>query len=1110
MQPGGHSTLTGLPAGASAWAIAQLERRAWVVVPDAREAERLVAELRWWGRRALVFPADDHRPYEGRNPHPAIPRARIRALAALRDRRELLVVAPAAALLHKVPPFTSLTLRTEQCIEPEELCRKLAELGYLAVQKVEDPGTFSRRGELVEVWDQELLRVEFFDDEVEHLRILDRDRRTLRSLEKVQLLPAREEILRQANLDRASRILREQVGELGYGARLRREVLEDFRAGIRFSGCDAWLPALGELVEPLHSLDMPLIVVDSATVQARARAFWDSAVSRYEAASTSERPLVRPEERYLPAGELRLEGTRIEPVGIDEARDMGCRENSGLRAQGDLAPVVGQLAAWLDEDWRVGIVVGRSTRADRLQQLLLPHGLKPRVVELPPAKWPRGELVLVRGDLPRGFHDPGEGLAVITADDILGEKKRTRTAGQRGMQRSGGIASYNELREGQLVVHERHGVGRFVSLTRVDLGQGVQDMVELEYRGGDRMFLPVYKLDALYAYRKASDRQVRLDKLGGDSWKLRKAKVKDAVLRLAHDLLQLQATRQTRAGHAFAPPTTRFRHFEEAFPYEETEDQATAIDQVLADLERAEPMDRLVVGDAGFGKTEVAMRAAFRVVEEGHQVALLCPTTVLAYQHARTFRERFAPFGVRVELLSRFGEAKEHRRMLADLKKGEVDILIGTTRLLGRGVRFENLGLVVVDEEHRFGVRQKARLKKLRTEVDYLAMSATPIPRSLHMAMTGIRNFSIISTPPRDRLPVSTLVARYSLERIREDLVRELKRGGQVFFVHNRVASIEQVAKQVREAVPEATVVVAHGQMDDRSLENALVEFVEGRVDVLACTAIIESGVDMPNVNTIVVNKSDHFGLAQLYQLRGRVGRSYRRGYCTLLIDADRELTRPAMKRLRVLQEHTRLGSGFMVASADLELRGAGDLLGDKQHGQIDAVGFETYMRLLEEAMDEARGQVDRERIDPEIDVPVPAYLPEEWIQEVPERLGAYKTLTSCRTLDQLRRVVDSLEREHGELPDPAHAFGRLLELKLRCRELGIRRVSVLKVRVVLELVESTAVAPETLAKRAAQMPKRVSVRDSIVEFRFSPEEGTQPFLFVHWVLDLLSGDPES
>ena len=1067
----------------------------------------MAAELRWWGRRAMVFPADDHRPYEGRSPHPANPRARIHALAALRDRKPLFIVAPAAALLHRVPPFTSLTLRRGQTLPPEELARKLAELGYLAVEKVEDAGTFARRGEILEVMDRHLLRVEFFDDDIDELRVLDiEDRSTVKELERVQLLPAREELLRKADVHRASRLLGDRVEELGYGARLRREVLEDFKAGIRFSGCDGWLPALSELVAPLESLDIPLFVIDRNAVAAKARAFWDRAVSRYEQASISERPLVTPQERYVDPDTLDLQGTFIEPVGLDDARDMGCRENTGLRADEELAPVVGRLSAWLDEDWRVGIVVHTTSRADRLQQLLLPHGLQLRKVEGPPVTWPRGELVLVHGDLPRGFHSPHEGLAVLTADELLGEKKRNRGQAHRAARKSETISSYSELREGELVVHERHGVGRFVSLNRVDIGNGPQDMVELEYRHGDRMFLPVYKLDALYAYRKTGDRELRLDKLGGDTWSLRKAKVKDGVLKLAHELLALQAARKTRQGHPFKPPTNRFRQFEEAFPYEETEDQARAIEEVLADLLSEEPMDRLVVGDAGFGKTEVAMRAAFRALEEGLQVTVLSPTTVLAYQHARTFRERFAPFGARVELLSRFGDARSHRKVLADARKGEVDILIGTTRLLGRGVRFPNLGLVVVDEEHRFGVAQKAKLQQLRAQVDYLAMSATPIPRSLHQAMTGIRGFSVISTPPLDRLPVSTLVAKHSLERIRSDVMRELKRGGQVFFVHNRVASIDQVARQVREAVPEASIVVAHGQQDDATLERVLVDFVEARADVLVCTAIIESGVDMPNVNTILVNQADKFGLAQLYQLRGRVGRSHRRGYCTLLVDEDRQLTRLAMKRLRVLQEHTRLGSGFLVATADLELRGAGDLLGDKQHGHIDAVGYETYMRLLEEAMEEARGHVDRERIDPEIDVRAPAYLPEDWIGDVHERLGAYKSLTSCRDLEQLRRATDQLEREHGELPDPAHSFGRVLEIKLRCRQLGILRLSILQVRVVLELAETTVVPPERVVQLAKQMPRRFAVLEHRIEVRFTPDEAAQPFLFAHWVLDLLQG----
>lgn len=1093
----------------------------WVVVPAASDAERLAAELRWHGLRVCVFPADDGRPYEGLSPHPEFPRDRIRALAALKAGDVDAIVAPAVSLLQGVLPpelLAPVVLQVGQVVDPGALAIQLADLGYLSVNRVEDPGTFSLRGDVLDLWPTGRalpVRLEFFDDELEAVRVLDPERlRTSDPLKTLDVLPAGEVVLGPDALARARRVLREQEDTLGYGGRLRRDVLQDLDAGLRFAGCDAWLPALHPLVGPLDHGGQ-VVVIEPEIVHDSLETAASDVVSRYEHMHLSIKPLVGPELRYQPVARVleQLAGAqRIGHVAIDTAsRDMGYRANSALRVQGaELAPVVGRLSGWLSEGWRVAVVAETSTRADQVRQLFGPHGLSPHDAnERDPERWPAGRLLLLRGDLPRGFQNSDHALALVTCDEIFGDKvrvRRGRAASQRLGRDSAAIESFAQLREGGLVVHERHGIGRFLGLSRVDLGQGPVDMVQLEYRAGDKMYLPVQRLDQLFTYRHTGSGKIKLDKLGGETWGKRKERVKTELLLLAQELLTLQAQRQVHAGHAYVGSTPRFRQFEAAFPYTETPDQARAIDDVLDDLAKPEPMDRLVVGDAGFGKTEVAMRAAFRVILEGRQVCLLCPTAVLAYQHHRTLNERMGPFGVRVGLLSRFGDAAHARALKAKLKAGELDLVVGTTSLLGRGVRYKDLGLIVIDEEHRFGVKQKERLKKLRVEVDCLALSATPIPRSLNQALTGIRGISVISTPPLDRLPVRTWVARFGQQRIREDLMRELQRGGQVFFVHNRVESIAAIARMVAEAVPEATLAVAHGQMANADLETVLVDFVERRADVLVCTAIIESGIDMPNVNTIVVNEADKFGLAALYQLRGRVGRSARRGYCTLMVQDGKKLTRRAMKRMQVLQEHTRLGSGFAVATADLELRGAGDILGQKQHGHIDRVGFETYMRLLEDAMGEARGDITRQAIDPEVEVKRPALIPEAYVPELEERLLWYKRLTSCRSVEQLRRVLDQLESECGTLPDEAHDLGRLLEIKLRCRALGILRAAVLQVRAVFVFHDDTAVEPAAVVALAKRLPRRVKVRTDAVDVFFTPQEAQQPFLFLHWVLDLLEG----
>ncbi|MCB9761528.1 MAG: transcription-repair coupling factor [Alphaproteobacteria bacterium] len=1126
----GVTPLTGLPAGAAAAAIAQrLSGPTWVVAPDEATAELLHGELCFYlgSGRAWLYPVDDSKPYEGLSPHPALPMSRVAALDALGRGGDLVVVAPAAALLPRVLPpdvlAASPTIRKGEEHDPRSLAAALADLGYLAVGRVEDPGTFRLRGEVLDVWPagaEQPARVEFFDTEVEALRALDPERqRSAGALEALRILPAREEVFGAAPLARARSVLRERVDALGYGARLRREVIEDFKAGIRFSGCGDYLPALHPLVLPFaHSPGAEVVVVDRGAVDAAIAKALSQAEGRYKALSDADRPLIPPEMRYAAAPELAPALDRALPIhpvavvidGEQAPVDLGARDNDRLRStSGELAHAAGIISDWLAEGWRVGLVVDATSRAERLRQLLHPHGLRPRELrQRDPARWPPGVLVQVRGDLPRGFHNPDAQLAVITADELLGSKLRVRTPHGRAHARlaqHAAVTSFAQLKEGDLVVHARHGIGRFHGLRRVDLGHGPEDMVQLEYRGGDRMYLPVHRLDQLYRYRAVGGaREPRLDKLGGETWSLRKSKVKDAVLKLAHELIELAARRAVNPGQAYPGRSNRFRRFEESFPYTETPDQAAAIEAVLDDLAQEKPTDRLIVGDTGFGKTEVAMRAAFRVVEAGRQVAVLCPTTVLAAQHARTFAARFEPFGATVALISRFGTPAEDRALGRRIREGAVDVVVGTTRLLGRGVRFKDLGLVVIDEEHRFGVRQKAKIRRLRAEVDTLAMSATPIPRSLHMAMSGIREISVIATPPQDRLPVRTAVARNTPERVREDLLRELRRGGQAFFVHNRVASIDAVARAVAQAVPEAKLAVAHGQMEGGALEQVLVDFVERRSDVLVCTSIIEAGLDMPNVNTILINRAERFGLAQLHQLRGRVGRSHRRGYCTLLVADGEELTPKAMQRLRVLQEHTQLGSGFQIAAADLELRGAGNLLGEKQHGHIQAVGFETWTTLLEEAMAEARGEAERQSVDPEVELGLPAFIPDDYVVDVDERLVLYRRLAGARTPAEVRDELDAIEDTNGELPVELVQLGRTLEIKCRCRALGVSRCAMLKVRAVLDLIEQTAVPDAKIEALVAAQPRRFKWSDRRLEVRFTPEEGQQPFLFLHWVLGLL------
>lgn len=1104
-----------------------------VVVPTRAEADRLTVALGWLlGPRrpdvdVLPFPADDVRTWDGLSPHPDIPRQRLVALDALDRGRQAVLVAPARALQQRVlPPATLAALRldleTGGIIEKDDLVRQLVDRGYLSTPQADEPGTVSSRGGVVDLWPtghERPVRIEFFDDEIEGMRALDpRTRRGAEAVPSLRVLPAREAVVTPDALSRATEVTVQAVGQMGGGQQTRRAVLRELKEGLWFPGAEDYLAALHPVVDPLGLAD-DVVLLEPDRIDEELDRFEALATDRWVALPVDDRPVILPTERFATAPAVRARLDRAVRMGsllLDGAApDLHFRDNDDLRVgTGELAPVAGRIAGWLEEGWRVTVVCESRASAERVQALLLPHGLA--LASRPAGQLPgAGQIALWIGPLEQGYRAADSRLAVIAAHELFGKKPRKARRGPRSL-REASVATLTQLKVGDLVVHVVHGVGRFEGLKRIAMptatGDTVpQDFAELSYRSGDRMYLPATRLDQLHKYRAAGDKAPTLDRLGGGTWAARKSKVRDKIAAMAHQLLELHAMRATVQGHSYEGLPGRYRQFEETFPYVETPDQAQAIREVLDDLAGEEPMDRLVVGDVGFGKTEVAMRAAMRVVLEGRQVAILCPTTVLAYQHWRSFEERFEGFAVNVALLSRFRDPAEARALRQRCAEGGVDILIGTHALLGRSARFKDLGLLVIDEEHRFGVKQKEKLKALAqkwsaTPCEVLAMSATPIPRTLHMALSGLRKVSMIATPPEGRRAIQTRILRWTDARIREEILHELKRGGQVFFVHNRVQTIQAVARRLAALVPEARFGTAHGQMDEHVLEDVLVRFVNRDFHVLVCTTIIETGIDMPNVNTILVNRADQMGLAQLYQLRGRVGRSSVRGYCTLLVPEDTAaLNKKAVKRLRVLAENTDLGSGFAIASADMELRGAGDLLGESQHGHIQAIGFDTYVELLEEAVATARGDLTRKRLDPEIEVPVPALIPDAWIEEVAERITEYRRLASARTVAEARDIVAAWEDTHGEPPPEVLNLGWLTETRIRCRELGIERLSWLQVRVELELHGSTPVPPDHVVALVTREPDRFTFAKGgegrRVRVRFSDEEAQYPFRFLHWVL---------
>ena len=742
------------------------------------------------------------------------------------------------------------------------------------------------------------------------------------------------------------------------------------------------------------------------------------------------------------------------------------------RFTGHFVQLTEALGRWRAEGFTVRLVVADEHQAEHLRQILRDHDAEVPIAGAIDA--PESPAIVV-GECSAGIAVAAVGLVLLTETEIFGARRRALRRPK--YQRGAALTAFTDLEVNDLVVHEDHGIGRYLGLRTMAVGDREGDFLLLEYSEGGRLYVPVERLDLVSKYLGGDAGTARLDRMGGASWQRVKESVRAALREMAEELLKLYAQRAVAQGHAFTGDSPWQREFEAAFRFEETPDQLRAIEEVKRDMQATRPMDRLVCGDVGYGKTEVALRAAFKVVADGHQVAVLVPTTVLAQQHWSTFTDRFGPFPAKVELLSRFRSPKEQKAVVEGLRQGSVDVVIGTHRLLSKDVVFKNLGLMIIDEEHRFGVAHKERMKQLRASVDVLALTATPIPRTLYMSLSGVRDMSVIETPPLDRLPIETVVRRFSKAVIKEALERELARGGQVFFVHNRVQSLVSMARFIQELVPEARVIVGHGQMSERELEATMVRFVSGQADILVSTAIVESGLDIPASNTIIINRADRFGLAQLYQLRGRVGRERLQAYCYLLVPADGRVDEQAQRRLRALQELTELGSGFKLALRDLEIRGAGNLLGAQQHGHIAAVGYDLYSKLLAEAVQELGGDKTGVAVEPVISVSVEGFLPEEYVPEVNQRLAFYKRLAGATGDAEVADLRAELQDRFGPLPEPADQLLDIVRVRSAARALGVERVEAGQGKAVITFSPATPIDPGRLVAAIQASRGRLRLR---------------------------------
>lgn len=1089
-----RTEVLGLGESSAAWLAAGLldgdRRPLAVLAADQVSAQRFYQALEFFHGEpdeVSLFPHWELDPYAPLSPHPEIEATRMATLAALSAGRTRALVTTVPAILQRIMPRAVLSELYLQLVTGREyprrvLLEKLAELGYLRVPLVEDRGSYAVRGDLIDIYPptfEQPVRMAFFGDELEEIRCFSvaTQRSVQQRLPALELVPAREMVLAGKHLATFCSRLKERCDSLELPRSQREALLDEVREGLLAPGREALLalnyPDMENLFDYLGKVRW--LLLDPQAIASTADEFAEAVVSGERRLRDLNEPYVEASDFYLTPKQLerqltsspRIELAQVQVYQMDQDHPVVRVQvlgNTRLHADhpahdGSFGGFPERLQQWLHDQWRILLVCHQQGQADRLLDLLASRQIaaswQPQME--PSGTYPVGVTVTL-GDLPSGFHHAEDRLAVLTDDEIFGARSHRRGKKDRRVFDS----SLADLKAGNHVVHADYGIALYHGLLHLSTGSIEGDFLSLEYAGDDRLYLPVERIEKIQKYL-AEGAPPRLDKMGGGGWEKARLKARAAVEELARDLLQVQARRQMAKGFRYSPPDLLFREFEAAFPYEETPDQQQAIDAVLDDMQADQPVDRLVCGDVGYGKTEVALRAAFKAVLDSKQVAVLVPTTVLARQHMASFQQRFADYPVTVEMLSRFRSAAEQKAILKKVGNGEIDILIGTHRLLQRDVTFKDLGLIVVDEEQRFGVAHKERLKKMRAEVDILTLTATPIPRTLNLSLTGMRDLSIIDTAPIDRHAIRTYVTRFDDDMIRDAINRELRRNGQVYFVHNRVQSIDAMAEFIQTLVPRAKLGVGHGQLPEKDLEQVMLDFIEGRSNVLVCTTIIENGLDIPNANTMIVNRADCFGLAQLYQLRGRVGRSHQRAYAYLMIPGEGGLTREARERLKVLQEQTELGAGFRIARHDLELRGAGDLLGARQAGQIAAIGFEMYTELLEETLQELKGQKREDRIDPEIRMGLSAFLPEGYVADPNQRLVLYRKLAAAGHEDEIYGLVDELHDRYGELPDAARLLIEVMKLRTFMKQIRIELLEYAGHCLIFGFPATTKVTPEQI-----------------------------------------------
>ncbi|HEY0159942.1 MAG TPA: transcription-repair coupling factor [Thermoanaerobaculia bacterium] len=1108
--------VTGTTVEARALVLAAMQerrrRRVAIITPGSSAGDDFESALRLFHptpQCVSVYPAPALTAYQDVAPSLGVVREEIRALGMLIDDAADVLVVPARALFQRLPRPEDFRQRISRLTEGDEidmrdLLERLVENGFVRTDLVGEAGEFAFRGGILDLFPPntaEAVRVELFGDTIDSLRWFDVE--TQRSADEagpITIFPmtqfpvtreTRQKLARRISLDFMDPHFKRDVAEK----------IDRMQENGTFTGIEHYVPVAVESVtfaEYIRDFDVVLIEPDQIT----------TTVSKYESLLRNEYEMaaekgraVYPPEKLLAPGPDVLQFLAQAPLAMSDVH-IASKEFAELRLNAHptdrfnnrLSEFAAEALA--SEAVQVFFCATKGGH-EKVERLLKEFDVPWSVNHL-------GEgLTVTGGNLARGFAFDDIGIVAYSEWDLFEPPTSTRIGGKKRKSEAF-VSDLRDLKAGDYIVHVDHGVGRFVGLQRIPFGANEREVMEIEYSGGGKLLMPMENLNLIQRFTAGEEAQPKLDKLGGTTWARTKASVKKAMRDMADELLKLYATRQMVHGHAFGKDSPWQFDFEDAFEFDETEDQISAIEDVKSDMESRKPMDRLLCGDVGYGKTEVAMRAAFKSVMDGKQVAVLAPTTVLAFQHYRTFLRRFASFPVTVELLTRYYSAKEQKEILRKIETGEIDVIVGTHRMLSKDVAWKDLGLLVIDEEQRFGVAQKERMKNLKKSVDVLAMSATPIPRTLHMSLVGIRDISVIETPPKDRLAIQTAVVPYDDQFIREAIEFEVGRGGQVFFVHNRVESIYQMKEYLERIVPGLRVIVGHGQMDERELEQAMLAFINRQYDVLLATTIIENGIDIPACNTILINHAERFGLSQLYQLRGRVGRSDRLAFCYLLVPSDRVLSGDARKRLSAIQEFSDLGAGFRIAARDLEIRGAGNILGGEQSGQIAAVGFEMYTKLLEETIREMKGERIEEEVETSMNLGVDIYIPRDYIGDENLRMTFYKKIASASTEERLNDIRNEMRDRFGALPPNVENLFHFVRVKWFAKHMGVISIVRDGARGVLKLTQNAKVDPNKLLMFISEHPQAKFSPSGVLSFPLK-EHGAEVIHTIESVLQTIA-----